>query len=131
MMERRSPGRRRFDKLAVGQTLESTFVISPDGVIVDVSASVSRLLGFDGEEILGMSFRDLLHPGGGGIATDVIAESLGRPEEKVVAEVRTRRRDGALCVADLTCVNRLAEIGSSPSWCKRPRRGTRCSARAR
>jgi sigma-B regulation protein RsbU (phosphoserine phosphatase) len=107
MLERRSPGRRRFDKLAVEQTLESTFVVSAEGVILDASASVFRLLGFEGEEILGMNFRDLLQPEEGEIAAGIIAKAVVRPRVKVVTKVRARRRDRELWIADLTCVNLL------------------------
>ncbi len=109
MQERRSPGRRKFDRLAIEQTLESTFVVAADGSIQDASPSISRLLGFDGRQLLGTRFQDLVQPEEAEAVTRVFAECLRRPGEKVVAEIRARRQGGVTWIADMTCVNRLGD----------------------
>lgn len=68
-------------------------VLSPDGVVLTVSDSILRTLGYTPGEIVGRSFFDIVHADD----RDGVRDSLARPEggtEPDLVEFRVRHKDG-------------------------------------
>ena len=76
-----------------GIALLSTAVGS-EGSFLDANPALARQLGYDGEDLIGRSLLDFLHPGSGADQTETLAALLEATEADARAERRFLRGDG-------------------------------------
>jgi PAS domain S-box-containing protein len=81
----------------------------PDGTILFASASVSGVLGYGVEELLGRNARELLHPSDVEGVFSTFAGVVRRPGDPVAASYRVRHKDGSWRWMEGTAKSLLAE----------------------
>ena len=86
------PYRFAFDVAATGLALAST-----TGIVLQANDAFCRILGYPSEtELIGKSFRDLVHPDDVDKAATALNELLDGHRQSYEAERRYRRRDGSV-----------------------------------
>ncbi|MDP9140945.1 MAG: PAS domain S-box protein, partial [Pseudomonadota bacterium] len=80
-----------------------------DGVVQYISSSVRAIAGYEPGDLVGRSFKDMVHPDDLGIATAQIDEASGVPGSAVRRERRYRHKDGSWIDAEVIAVNLLHE----------------------
>jgi PAS domain S-box-containing protein len=81
-----SKGKGRFD---------TVLLLNADGAILYASPSITRLVGYAPEELVGRSELDLVHPDDHPAMKTVFAESLCRPGQDKIVQYRYHHKEGA------------------------------------
>lgn len=84
-------------------------VVSGSGTIDFISPSVTRVLGFHHEDLLGEPFVDLITSGSRTPFEQILEDLRDRPQQTVRAEMRGRHRDGTWRWLEVVCTN-LVEV---------------------
>ena len=83
--------------------------LTMDGIVLYASPAVSRVLGYQPDEIVGHSAFERLHPDHQTVAANVFGQILQQPGVPFSLETRFRDKDGAWRWIDATGINLLAE----------------------
>ena len=97
----------RFRAL-VANLSDAIAVVSEEGLFTFVGESVSRVLGYTAEELVGTDVRTLVHPDDLERATEIAAKLAAHPGEPMVYEMRGRHADGSWRWIEATSTNHLA-----------------------
>lgn len=84
----------RFRAL-VEHSPDAIALLDPDGTVLYLSPSTSRVLGYLPEELVGRNAFELIHPEDYELATSAFAELLQQPGQIVIRHVRARHKDGS------------------------------------
>jgi PAS domain S-box-containing protein len=82
-------------------------VIDTDGTITYVSPAVTRVLGYDPDELVGQTGYEFVHPDDQERNADAVEAVLQTPDESRTVEVRFGHADGSWCWIESTLRNRL------------------------
>jgi PAS domain S-box-containing protein len=82
-------------------------VVDPDGTITYVSPAVTRILGYDPDELVGHEGYEFVHPEDRERNADALEAVLSNPSESETVEVRFRHADGSWRWVEATMRNRL------------------------
>jgi PAS domain S-box-containing protein len=82
-------------------------VVDPDGRITYVSPAVTRILGYDPDELIGHEGYEFVHPEDRDRNADALESVLSNPSESETVEVRFRHADGSWRWIEATMRNRL------------------------
>ncbi|WP_338739723.1 PAS domain S-box protein [Haloplanus salilacus] len=82
-------------------------VVDTDGTITYVSPSVTRILGYDPDELIGQEGYEFVHPEDRERNADALETVLSDPSESETVEVRFRHADGSWRWIEATIRNRL------------------------
>jgi PAS domain S-box-containing protein len=82
-------------------------VVDPDGTITYVSPAVTRILGYDPDELVGQEGYEFVHPEDRDRNADALETVLSTPSESETVEVRFRHADGSWRWIEATLRNRL------------------------
>ena len=82
-------------------------IIDSDGTITYVSPSVTRMLGYEPEELVGEVGYEYQHPDDRDAVADAIETIQTNPDDTQIIETRFRRADGSWCWIEATLQNRL------------------------
>jgi diguanylate cyclase (GGDEF)-like protein/PAS domain S-box-containing protein len=86
---------REYHRAVLDNASDLISVLDSEGRILNESPSLTRLLGYSEEELVGGSAFDLLHPDDVHPVRQVFAEMLRTPDRTFTAEMRVRHRDGS------------------------------------
>jgi diguanylate cyclase (GGDEF)-like protein/PAS domain S-box-containing protein len=102
-------GEERFKSL-VRHSSDVIAIVDVDGVIQYVSPSITRIFGYQADELIGTSLVDLLHPDHvTGAMTMLLATAESEPGVTTPVEWRVRHREGRWLHVETVCNNLLAE----------------------
>jgi PAS domain S-box-containing protein len=101
---------RRFQAL-IENSADAVALLDADGTILYESPSVSRILGYSSEELVGRNAFELIHPDDFQHAYSLLAQILQKPGATTTAEVRYRHKDGSWRWIEGVGTNLLAEPG--------------------
>ncbi|MFD1600295.1 PAS domain S-box protein [Halobellus rarus] len=82
-------------------------VVDTDGTITYVSPAVTRVLGYDPDELIGQAGYEFVHPDDRERNAKAVETVLSNPSEPETVEVRFRHADGSWCWIEATMRNRL------------------------
>jgi PAS domain S-box-containing protein len=82
-------------------------VVDPDGTITYVSPAVTRVLGYDSDELVGHEGYEFVHPEDRERNADALETVLSNPSEPETVEVRFRHADASWRWIEATMRNRL------------------------
>ncbi|RAW43951.1 PAS domain-containing sensor histidine kinase [Halorubrum sp. 48-1-W] len=82
-------------------------VVDADGTITYVSPAVTRILGYDPDELIGHEGYEFVHPDDRPRNAEAVETVLSNPSEPVTVEVRFRAADGSWRWIEATMRNRL------------------------
>ena len=82
-------------------------VVDTNGTITYVSPAVTRILGYDPDELIGHEGYEFVHPGDGKRNADSLETALSDPSAFETVEVRSRHADGSWRWIEATLRNRL------------------------
>ncbi|MEZ5142899.1 MAG: diguanylate cyclase [Acidimicrobiales bacterium] len=99
----------------VNRVADLLLFVDADGRIAYANAALTRTLGYDPEDALGMRFIELIGPGAGDEASFALSRLLRTPGESVVVEVPLRRATGGVVPMEISGTNQVADkvIGGS------------------
>ena len=86
-----------------------TTIIDTDGTMTYVSPAVTRVLGYDPEELVGSTGYEYVHPDDRERNEDAVEAVLSAPDEPQTVEVRFEHADGSWCWIEATMRNRLGD----------------------
>jgi diguanylate cyclase (GGDEF)-like protein/PAS domain S-box-containing protein len=89
------------------RSAEGVLVTDPDARIIFVGAAASALLGWDAQDLVGMSAVDLAHPDDVGTKRARFSEALERPGPVEPMDIRVRRADGSYAWVEDRITNML------------------------
>ncbi|HLH22811.1 MAG TPA: PAS domain S-box protein [Acidobacteriaceae bacterium] len=98
----------RFRTL-VEHSPDAIVLLDTAGIVLYLSPSTSRVLGYLPEELVGRSAFELIHPEDYELATRAFAELLQRPGQIVIRHVRARHKDGSWRWLESASTNLLHE----------------------
>jgi PAS domain S-box-containing protein len=84
-------------------------IIDTDGTMTYVSPAVTRVLGYDPEELVGNTGHEFVHPDDRERNADAVEAVLETPDEPQTVEVRFKHADGSWCWIEATMRNRLED----------------------
>jgi PAS domain S-box-containing protein len=96
----------RYRRLVEGLQ-DITTIIDADGTMTYVSPAVSRVLGYDPEELVGHTGYEYVHPDDRERNAEAVEAVLEAPDEPQTVEVRFEHADGSWCWIEATMRNRL------------------------
>jgi diguanylate cyclase (GGDEF)-like protein/PAS domain S-box-containing protein len=99
---------KRFRAL-IEKSTDAIVLVDMNGVLLSVSPSTTRLLGYPPEELIGRSAFELIHPGDVETISTVLAAIVQEPGKSLVAEFRAQHRDGTFRWLEGTGTNLLAD----------------------
>src|SRR5438094_627139 len=102
------PSEERFRAL-VENSSDTLLLLDAEGRVTYVTPSSQRHLGWKGEDLIGHSVFDFMHPDDHDLVGTKFAEALQRPGEPITQQVRLKHSDGNWRVMDGVGVNRLHE----------------------
>jgi PAS domain S-box-containing protein len=73
---------------------DTAYTISQEGILTYVSTNVKDILGLDADELVGKSFRDVVHPEDYAICLQSIQRSFANAEKQSGVEFRIRHKNG-------------------------------------
>lgn len=82
-------------------------VVDTDGTITYVSPAVTRILGYEPDELIGHEGYELVHPDDQERNAEAVETVLSNPSEPQTVEVRFQHADGSWCWIEATMRNRL------------------------
>jgi PAS domain S-box-containing protein len=82
-------------------------VVDTDGIITYVSPAVTRILGYDADELVGREGYELVHPADQERNAEAVETVLSDPSEPQTVEVRFQHADGSWRWIEATMRNRL------------------------
>jgi PAS domain S-box-containing protein len=91
----------------VEETNDLATVVDTDGRITYVSPAITRILGYDPEEVIGHEGFEFVHPEDRERNADALETVLSNPSEPETVEVRFRHADGSWRWIEATMQNRL------------------------
>jgi two-component system cell cycle sensor histidine kinase/response regulator CckA len=101
--------REKYFRALTENALDIVTVLNRDGVFVYNSPSVSRVLGFDPQDLAGKNALDLVHPEDVPNVRAACEFSLKNAEQSRTLELRLRHRDGSWRWLEVAGQNRLAD----------------------
>lgn len=96
----------RFRSL-VQNASDVTAILAADGTTLYESPTVSRVLGYSPDELMGRNGLDLVHPDDATYASQLVAEIQAQPGAERATELRLRRADGSWCHVEAVARNML------------------------
>jgi PAS domain S-box-containing protein len=99
---------RRFRAL-VEHSVDVTVLTGADGTVSYAGPSISRILGYSPEDVVGQSIFTFLHPDDTRRVGEVFAELLEEPGARAATEFRARHQDGSWRWMDAVAMNLLAD----------------------
>lgn len=91
----------------VEESADIATIIDSDGKITYVSPSVTRILGYVPEELVGEVGYEYQHPDDRDAVADAIETIQTNPDETQIIETRFRQADGSWCWIEATLQNRF------------------------
>lgn len=91
LRESRQRFERAFTHAAIGMAL-----VSPDGAFLDVNAALCRIVGYDRDELLARTFRDITHPGDLDADLDFVSRLLAGDVPAYQREKRYLHKSGSV-----------------------------------
>ncbi|SDF29594.1 PAS domain S-box protein [Halorientalis regularis] len=91
----------------VAELSDLATVVAPDGTITYVSPAVTRVLGYDPDELVGHEGYEFVHPEDRERNADALETVLSNPSESETVEVRFRHADDSWRWIEATMRNRL------------------------
>jgi PAS domain S-box-containing protein len=101
------PDRSDWYRTLVEEIDDLATVVDTDGMITYVSPAVTRILGYDPDELVGHVGYEFVHPKDRDRNADALETVLSNPSEPVTVEVRFRHADGSWRWIEATMRNRL------------------------
>jgi two-component system, cell cycle sensor histidine kinase and response regulator CckA len=98
----------RFRALVENST-DTVALVAPDGILLYVSGSIGKLLGFSVDEVVGRNLLEFAHPDDLSPGSIVLDEILAHPGAAIEVELRARHRDGSWCLLVCVAANHLNE----------------------
>ncbi len=100
---------RRF-RAMIENSSDGIVLVNAEGSALYASPSISRILGYSTEEIVGSGIRlDLVHPDSMDYAQNLMAELLRQPGKPITGQYRFRHEDGSWRWLDIVAQNLLDE----------------------
>jgi len=96
----------RYRRL-VEESNDVATIVDTDGTMTFVSPAVTRVLGYDPDDLVGDAGYEYVHPGDRERNADAVETVLEDPEETATVEVRFRHADGSWRWIEATMRNRL------------------------
>ncbi|WP_424016155.1 PAS domain S-box protein (plasmid) [Halorientalis pallida] len=93
----------------VEESSDVATIIDTDGMMTYVSPAVTRVLGYDPEELVGNTGYEFVHPDDRERNADAVEAVLETPDEPQTVEVRFKHADGSWCWIEATMRNRLED----------------------
>ena len=84
-------------------------IIDTDGTMTYVSPAVTRVLGYDPEDLVGNTGYEYVHPDDRERNANAVEAVLETPDEPQTVEVRFKHADGSWCWIEATMRNRLED----------------------
>jgi two-component system sensor histidine kinase UhpB len=94
--------------LLMDHSLELVELVGSDGVIMGVSSAISALAGYDPAELVGQSYKDIIHPDDCASAAAAFASVLASGRAGPIT-LRYRRKDGTWRTVEVTARNSLED----------------------
>jgi len=104
----RSRSEARFRSL-VDHALDVVAVVDAEGTIQSVSPAITRILGFDPDDLVGVPSFDLVHPDDREELRRLFAEVLTDSQDHRPSDFRARHKDGRWCWLEAVGTNLLAD----------------------
>ena len=96
-------------RMLVEESNDVATIIDTDGTMTYVSPAVTRVLGYDSEELVGNSGYEYVHPDDREKTAEAVEAVLETPDEPQTVEVRFKHADGSWCWIEATMRNRLED----------------------
>jgi PAS domain S-box-containing protein len=93
----------------IEHSADAVQVLDAQGVISYVSSSVTRMLGYEPEEMIGQVGAVFVHPDDMAGAGEAFGELLAKPGHFIRVEQRVRRKDGSWAHIEVAANNRLGD----------------------
>jgi PAS domain S-box-containing protein len=97
---------KRFRAL-IENSSDAISLMDTQGNVLYASASSTRVLGYQPEELVGQNSFDLIDPDDLEQAHQAFEQVLANPSEPVLTQARLRRKDGRWCWAEIASANQL------------------------
>ncbi|QZX99241.1 PAS domain S-box protein [Halobaculum rubrum] len=107
--EQRNESRLERYRTLVEESNDIATIVDTDGTMTYVSPAVTRVLGYDPEELVGNTGYDYVHPDDRERNADAVEAVVETPDEQQIVEVRFKRADGTWCWIEATMRNRLED----------------------
>jgi PAS domain S-box-containing protein len=98
----------RYRKL-IQESNDIVTIIDTNGTITYVSPAITRILGYDPEEVVGDTGYEYVHPDDQERNANAIEAVVETPNELQTVEVRFKHADGSWCWIEVTMRNRLED----------------------
>jgi PAS domain S-box-containing protein len=105
--QRNHPRKADWYRTLVEEVNDLATVVDTDGTITYVSPAVTRILGYDPDELVDHEGYEFVHPEDRDRNADALEAVLSNPSESVTVEVRFRHADGSWRWIEATMRNRL------------------------
>ncbi len=101
--------REKYFRTLTENALDVLSVLNPEGLLQYVSPSITRVLGYEPQELVGQNAFGLVHPEDMAEMTRIFGEALQTSGVPFTAEIRYRHRDGSWRYLEAVGQNRLAD----------------------
>jgi PAS domain S-box-containing protein len=101
--------REQYFQTLTENSLDVLSIISLTGLVQYTSPSVKRLLGYEPFELAGLDVFSLIHPEDVAGAKEAFQKAIQNPGQRVLHELRFRRREGSWCALEVIGQNRVDE----------------------
>jgi PAS domain S-box-containing protein len=96
----------RFRAL-VEKSSDAILLFAADNTLTYASSSVTRILGYEPEELVGQRGLDFVHPDDRPALQMLFTECVAQPGREIRSEFRARHKDGGWCFMEGTGINRF------------------------
>lgn len=94
-------------KALIEKSFDAMSLTDPNGNIIYVSPTFTKVLGYAPEEVIGKPGFELIHPDDVKRAVDVTSEIVGKPGQSVSVEIHCKHKDGSFRNIEITTTNLL------------------------
>jgi PAS domain S-box-containing protein len=98
-------------RLLIERSIDALSLVAADGTILYQSPSITRILGYQPEEMVGQNAFVFLHPDDVAASVESLAQGLQQPDISTTSQFRYRHKDGHYVWLEGTGTNRLATVG--------------------
>ena len=96
-------------RVLVENLSDGILTLARDGTLLYASPSISDILGFSADQLVGRRIFDFVHPEDRPTAMRIFSECLAKPDLAIASESRYQTRDGSFRHIEALTVNRLEE----------------------
>ncbi len=98
-------------RVLIENSIDGTALYSSEANVLYQSPAITRILGYDPEELVGVNVAQYVHPDDVGLLGRAYDEILSFPAHVVTTEVRIRHKNGSYRWLEVILSNRLEEVG--------------------